>query len=158
MNSTESLEYNIIITDTSCLILLEKIDAFGVLKYLFKNITTTPEIKNEFGTGLPEWIAIKPVKDIALFEVLKENVDPGEASAIALAIETPNSLVIIDDLKARKLAKRMALDLMGTLGMLLKAKQHGIIPNIRLYVDRIQATDFRVSSAIIAYVLETAGE
>ena len=158
MSLTKFQEYNIIITDTSCLILLEKIDGFGVLQRLFTSVTTTPEIKNEFGTGLPEWIIIKAVKDIALMEVLKESVDPGEASALALAIETTNPLVIIDDLKGRKLAKRMTLNIMGTLGVLLKAKQHHIIPLVRPYIDRIQETNFRVSQEVISYVLEQAGE
>ncbi|GAA3974041.1 DUF3368 domain-containing protein [Mucilaginibacter dorajii] len=91
-------------------------------------------------------------------EVLKESIDPGEASAIALAIETPNSLVIVDDLKGRKLAKRMSLSIMGTLGMLLKAKQQNVIPLVKPYIDLIQETDFRLSQAIISYVLEQAGE
>lgn len=151
-------EYNIIITDTSCLILLEKINGFDVLRRLFTNITTTPEIKTEFGANLPVWITISPVKDIALMAVLKESIDPDEASAIALAIETPNSLVIVDDLKGRKLAKRMSLSIMGTLGMLLKAKQQNVITLVKPYIDLIQETDFRVSQLIISYVLEQAGE
>jgi len=158
MSLTALPEYNIVITDTSCLILLEKIGGFEILQPLSTTVTTTPEIKEEFGINLPSWIKIATVKDISLVEVLKEIVDPGEASAIALAIETANSLVIVDDLKGRKLAKRMNLNVMGTLGMLLKAKQRGVIPLIKPYIDRIQETDFRISQEIIDYVIEQAGE
>ena len=151
-------EYRIIFTDTSCFILLDKINAFDILHRLFQNVTTTPEILKEFGGDLPDWIQIRSVKDNALMEVLRESVDPGEASAIALAIETPNSLIIVDDLKGRKLATRMDLNFMGTLGMLLKAKQHQIISHIRPYIEKIQMTDFRLSQALISYALELAGE
>ncbi|SEA10504.1 DUF3368 domain-containing protein [Pedobacter hartonius] len=151
-------EYSIIITDTSCFILLDKIKAFDILHRLFRNVTTTPEILIEFGGDLPEWIQIRSVKDNTLMEVLKESVDPGEASAIALAIETPNSLIIVDDLKGRKLATRMNLNFMGTLGMLLKAKEHQIISHIKPYIEKIQMTDFRLSQAVISYALELAGE
>lgn len=158
MNLEGTQEYSIVITDTSCFILLDKIKAFDILHRLFQNVTTTPEILEEFGGDLPEWIQIRSVKDNTLMEVLKESVDPGEASAIALAIETPNSLIIVDDLKGRKLAARMDLNFMGTLGMLLKAKEHQIITQIRPYIEKIQMTDFRLSQAVIGYVLELAGE
>lgn len=147
-------EYSIIITDTSCFILLDKINAFDILHRLFQNITTTPEILKEYGSDLPDWIQIRSVKDNALMEVLRESVDPGEESAI----ETPNSLIIVDDLKGRKLATRMDLNFMGTLGMLLKAKEHQIISHIRPYIEKIQMTDFRLSQAVINYALELAGE
>lgn len=158
MSLTGSREYNIIITDTSCFITLEKIGAFEILHQVFKNIVTTPEIEQEFGSKLPDWIEIRSVKDISLQEVFKETVDPGEASAIALAMETSNSILIIDDLKGRKLASRMALTFMGTLGLLVKAKEYGVILTIKPYIEKIQATDFRVSPALVNLVLERAGE
>lgn len=151
-------DYSIIITDTSCFILLDKIEAFDILHRVFHNVTTTPEIQREFGSDLPQWVKIRHVKDVALMEVLKGSVDPGEASAIALAMETPNSLIIVDDLKGRKLAARMKLSFMGTLGLLLKAKEHNAIPSIKPYIDKIQATDFRISPSIVNYILEQAGE
>lgn len=91
-------------------------------------------------------------------DLLKESVDPGEASAIALAMEISYPLLIVDDLKGRKLAIRMDISIMGTLGMLLKAKQQYIIPFIKPYINRIQSTNFRVSQAIVNYLLEQAGE
>lgn len=158
MSLTGSREYNIIITDTSCFITLEKIGAFEILHQVFKNVATTPEIEEEFGSKLPGWIEIRSVKDLALQEVFKETVDPGEASAIALAMETSNAILIIDDLKGRKLASRMALSFMGTLGLLVKAKEYGVILAVRPYIEKIQATDFRISPALVNLVLERAGE
>ncbi|RYE40286.1 MAG: DUF3368 domain-containing protein [Sphingobacteriales bacterium] len=158
MSLTGSREYNVIITDTSCFITLDKIDAFDVLYQTFKNIVTTPEIQLEYGSKLPSWIEIRPVMDKALQAVFKETVDVGEASAIALAMETSNAILIVDDLKGRKLASKMALSFMGTLGLLVKAKEYGVIPAVKPYVQKIQATDFRVSASLVDFILEKTGE
>jgi predicted nucleic acid-binding protein len=66
MSLTGSREYSIIITDTSCFITLEKIAAFDVLRRTFKNIVTTPEIQQEFGSEFPKWIEIISVRDKTL--------------------------------------------------------------------------------------------
>jgi predicted nucleic acid-binding protein len=78
---------SVVITDTSCFILLDKLDAFQILHKLYSNIVTTPEIALEFGKKLPEWILIKSVADKKLQYFYAEKVDMGEASAIALALE-----------------------------------------------------------------------
>jgi predicted nucleic acid-binding protein len=158
MNLTASREYSIIITDTSCFITLEKIGALEILRQTFKNVVTTPEILGEFGAGLPKWIEIKPVQDKVVQSVFKETVDDGEASAIALAMETANPILIIDDLKGRKLASKMAITFMGTLGLLVKAKEFGVISNVKPYLEKIQATDFRVSKNLVDIVLQNTGE
>jgi predicted nucleic acid-binding protein len=158
MSLTVSREYNVIITDTSCFITLEKINAFEILHQVFNNVATTPEIQQEFGSELPAWVEIRSVKDIALLEVFKETVDLGEASALALAMETSNAMIIIDDLKGRKFASRMGLTFMGTLGLFVKAKEYAVISHIRPYIEKIQATDFRVSPALANLVLERAGD
>lgn len=154
MSLTGSREYSIIITDTSCFITLDKIGAFDILHKAFKNIVTTPEIQEEFGSELPQWIEIRSVLDKTLQEVFKETVDRGEASAM----ETSNAILIIDDLKGRKLASKMALNFMGTLGLLVKAKEYGVISAVKPYIEKIHATDFRVSSSLVNLILEKTGE
>ncbi len=82
-----------------------------------------------------------------------------KASAIALAIETTNSLLILDDmLKARKLAAKLSLQFTGTLGVFLKAKQAGIIPAIKPVLEKIQNTDFRFSEDIFKEILKSSNE
>lgn len=56
-------------------------------------------------------------------------IGKGEASAIALALETADNVLILDDWKARRLAERLGLSVTGTLGVLIKAKNTGIIPS-----------------------------
>jgi predicted nucleic acid-binding protein len=53
------------------------------------------------------------------------DLDKGEASAIALTLEVENGVLIIDDLKGRKIAKKLNLKFSGMFGLILKAKQMG---------------------------------
>ncbi|MEX0662524.1 MAG: hypothetical protein WEA58_07415 [Balneolaceae bacterium] len=71
-----------IIVDTSCLVLLEKINEFDVLQKLYKEVIITSEVANEFGSKLPEWIEVYSVKDQKYKKLLEMTVDPGEASAM----------------------------------------------------------------------------
>jgi predicted nucleic acid-binding protein len=151
-------EFKIVISDTRCRIILEKLNALSLLHQLYPQVITTPQVQHEFGADLPDWITIQVPQDTALVEAFKESVDPGEASAIALAIEIDNAMLIIDDRKGRILAGRMELPFVGSMGLLLKAKEHGLIPLIRPYIDRTLQTDFRISKILIEYVLQQAGE
>ncbi|MFT4094108.1 MAG: DUF3368 domain-containing protein [Niabella sp.] len=150
--------YNTVIADASCFILLDKIDLLTVLQQLFGTIKITPEIATEFGRPLPTWVNIEKVKEINFQKAIALEVDQGEASAISLAIELQPSLLIIDDLKGRKLASRLNLTFTGTLGLLLKAKYTGIIPQLRPVFERIQSTNFRMSTKLFVAILQEAGE
>lgn len=111
-----------IISDTSCLILFHKIGELDLLQKVYESIVTTPEVAQEFLEKLPEWIRVESVKDKKYQEFLETQVDWGEASAIALAKETESPLLLLDDLKARKLASKLNLRFTGTLGIIHKAK------------------------------------
>ncbi len=82
----------------------------------------------------------------------------GEASAITLANEITSALLIIDDLKGRKLAKRLQLMHTGTLGVLVLAKQRGVITSLKPHFDKIQKTNFRVSTTLLHGLLKTVGD
>jgi len=151
-------KYNVVIADTSCFILLDKIDALSLLHQLFLTITTTVTIAEEFGKKLPEWVTVMSVADLHYQTILELEVDEGEASAISLAIEHQPALLILDDLKARKVAEKLRLNYTGTLGVLLKAKENGIIDRIKPLLDRIQQTNFRFSKNVFEQILKVAGE
>ena len=55
--------HNIVIADTSCLILFHKIGELDILRKVYESVTTTPEVAEEFGYELPGWILIENVKD-----------------------------------------------------------------------------------------------
>lgn len=150
--------HKIIISDTSCFIILKNIGELDLLHKVYGKITTTVEIATEFGETLPEWVEIITVKDKSKQLLLEMQIDKGESSAIALAMETTNSIVIIDDYKARKIAEKLGLTYTGTIGVIIKAKLLGIIPSIKPLLERIKQTDFRLSADIELQALKEAKE
>jgi predicted nucleic acid-binding protein len=147
-----------VITDTSCFILLDKINALHLLPQLYSNVLTTPEIAREFGIKLPNWVEIKPVVNRKLIKKYTQKVDIGEASAIALSLEVPSALLTLDDLKGRKLALQLNLKHTGTLGILILAKQTGIIPSLQPFFEKVSHTNFRISIDLLQNILKTYGE
>ena len=85
-------------------------------------------------------------------------IDKGEASAIALAIELSDSVVILDDYKARKFAESLGIQIIGTIGIIIKAKRQGVIESIKPFLQKIRQTDFRISEEIEKRALEESGE
>lgn len=147
-----------IISDTSCLILLDKIGQLDLLHKLFGSIITTQEVSDEFGAALPRWIIIKSPSNKEYQLTIETLVDKGEASAIALAVEYEDCLLIIDDLKGRKLALKLGISITGTFGIIIDAKLKGILPLVKPLIEKIRQTDFYVSEALEAIILEKAGE
>lgn len=90
--------------------------------------------------------------------MLEFNVDRGEASAIALALDHPGCTVILDDRKARILADALGLKVTGTLGIIVKAKKSGVIPSIKPWLVLLKQAGFRSSEEIERSLLEEAGE
>lgn len=148
----------IVISDTSTLVLFHKIDEFDLLQKVYIELITTPEIAEEFGEKLPSWIKIQPVSDKKYQNFLETQVDYGEASAIALATEFEDVLLLLDDLKARKLATRLKFKITGTLGIIHKAKQMAIIDKVKPLIDKLLLTDFRVANNIIEEILKLNNE
>ena len=148
----------IIISDTSCLILLYKIDELDLLKSLSDRIFITRTIKKEFGKSLPKWIQIKSPSDSHYQQILEMDLDPGEASAIALSLEIDNSILIIDDLKGRRVAEKLRLRYSGTFGLILRAKHEGIVTAIRPILNKIRKTDFHFSENLFETIIKEAGE
>src|SRR5659263_231894 len=120
-----------IIYDTSCLIILSKIGEIELLKKVYGSIVTTTDIAVEFGEKLPDWIEILAVRDVLRQQLLEMQIDKGESSAIALALETTESTLILDDYKARKVANHLGLNFTGTIGVIVKAKLSGKIESIK---------------------------
>lgn len=89
---------------------------------------------------------------------METQVDRGEASAIALAAEFEDVTLVLDDLKARKLALKLKLKTTGVLGVIHKAKQMSIIPNVKPLIDKLLMTNFRISNNIVDEILKLNNE
>ena len=148
----------VIISDTSYLILLDKIGELNLLNKLFGQVTVTPEIANEFRKELPDWFKIEEPINKTYQKILEASLDKGEASAIAFAIEQEDCLLIIDDLKGRKYAEQLGIKITGTLGLIIDAKLSGYITSVKPILDKIKQTDFRLSEDLEKRTLEKSKE
>lgn len=98
------------------------------------------------------------MQNIKYQKILETQVDCGEASALALATELEDVLLLLDDLKARKLAVKLMFKTTGTLGIINKAKEMSIIPKVKPLIDKLLATNFRISEEVINEILRINNE
>ena len=144
----------IIISDTSCLIALTKIEKLGLLKELYQEILITTSIYEEFGSSLPNWILVIDVKDKHKQKELEKRLDRGEASSIALALEIDNSTLIIDEIKGRRITQSFNIDIIGTIGIILLADKKGLISDVTGTILRLVNKGFRLSDNLIDKIIE----
>ncbi|MDQ2746888.1 MAG: DUF3368 domain-containing protein [Acidobacteriota bacterium] len=148
----------IILSDTSCLIVLEKIGELELLHTVFGEIVVTEDVAAEYGSPLPDWISVRNPQNKNYQQILAASVDKGEASAIALAVELNDCLLIIDDLKGRNLAEQLGIKITGTFGVIIEAKLSGHIKSVKPLLEKIKQTDFRLSKDIERKILLRADE
>lgn len=148
----------VVIADTSCFIALSRIQSLDLLRSVYGSVTTTSIVANEFGRPLPDWVTIADPDDELRLRTLALQVDKGEASAIALAMETPGCTIILDDRKGRVVAAALGLSVTGTLGVVVKAKLQGHISSIKPWLEKLRVAGFRSSPDIEGELLREAGE
>jgi predicted nucleic acid-binding protein len=160
----------IVVSNTSPIIGLAAIGCLDLLKRLYDCIITPDAVYQELtvaGKGQPgssevrssDWIVSQAVSNRKLVNVLEIELDEGEAEAIALAVEIKAQLLFIDERRGRSVAKRLGIDVVGTLGILVEAKQKGLIPALRpLLDDLLMKAGFRISQQLYARVLEAVQE
>jgi predicted nucleic acid-binding protein len=134
----------VIISDTSCLIALTNTGNLDILHKVCQTVLITPEIAGEYGEDIPAWITVAPVRDPEKTRLIQKTLDPGESSAIALALEIEDPLLILDDAQARSFAQDLGLAITGTLGILIAAFQQGIIADLDPVIASLKACDFRL--------------
>ena len=114
------------------------------------------EIQLAFQEG---WIKTKALTSDKVARLLRADLDPGEAEAIALALESQADLILIDERDGRLAAERAGLRVTGVLGVILRAKELGQIESIGRELDALRTrARFFLSAALTASVLKAAGE
>ena len=116
----------------------------------------------DLGIDLPNirtlnWVNVRSPQSIAALPLVKD-LGPGETQVLALALELPGAVVIIDDNLARQVAESLNIKLMGTLRVLLDAKLAGMVPAVAPLLDQLQSLRFRVDRKTRLAVLKMAGE
>jgi predicted nucleic acid-binding protein len=145
-----------VVCDSSCLIALERIGHLDLLPALFHPVQAPPTVLQEFGAS-PEWLRVEAPTDRALVVALGMLMDAGEAEAVALASER-GWPIILDDRQARAVARRLDLQIVGTVAVLIRAKRQGLIEAIGPLLDDLAKNEFRLSEALRQEALRLAGE
>ncbi len=160
----------IIVSNTTPLIGLASIQRFDLLRRLFSEIYISQTVYDEIVAVKSDadhtkhellsaiWIHTVRIKNRQAAEVLLNELDLGEAETIVLASEIAADWVLMDEKKGRRKLKQMGVRKIGTLGILLKAKQLGLLPVIRPEVEKLCRQGFRLSQTVIDIALKQAGE
>lgn len=157
-----------VVCDVSPLQYLHQAGLLHLLRLRYGTITIPPAVAKELRTGilrgvdLPaieglDWLRVRQPRDRAILPLVTD-LGSGEREVLALGVETPDSLVILDDGLARRYARLLNLRFTGTLGVLLKAKQEGQLPAVGPVLDRLDELRFRLDPATRQAVLKLAGE
>lgn len=145
------------VTNSTCLIGLERIDRLDILPQVFSTITIPIAVQAEVGISA-DWLTVRAVQNLAVVASLKTQIDDAEAEAISLAMELGDVFIILDDRNARRIAEQLSLKVIGTVGMLLRAKHKGVVTEIKPLLTALNQADFLISEAIVQNALRLAGE
>ena len=154
-----------IVSDASPLIVLLKTNKLSILKELFEKIIVPTTVYKEITAKKQEkiifdkieWIETRNIKNTEINAFLEKLIDKGEAEAIILARELKTSL-LIDDAKARKYAKLLNIEVIGTLGILKIAKTRGVIPSVKKAISDMLTEGYYINDKLITRLLEDVGE
>ena len=160
----------IVVSNTSPVTNLALIGRLDLLEQLYGALMIPDAVWQELvvkGAHLPSaqqierasWLSVRTVTNRELVLSLRQDLDAGEAEAIALAMEMNADLLLIDERIGRESAQYLGVPYMGLIGVLVQCKQRGLIPQVRPIIDalRLQA-GFWISDALYQRVLHDAGE
>lgn len=159
------------VSNSSVLIALSSIGQLELIKQRFPDGVMIPQAvwKEVVETGKgrngaeevakASWLTISTVSNTSSISLLRLELDEGESEAISLFLEQPAQAILLDEKNARRVAKRMKLPVLGTVGILIWAKQNRLIPNLKEQLDALQLVGkFRLSTLIYQESLKKVGE
>lgn len=156
-----------IIADSSPLIAFAILNQLDLLPKIFSEILVPQGVYDEISAWSKPYSQklqkfskdrVKTVQNRIAVQLLKKDVNVGEAEAIVLALEEGIENIFIDDHKGRKVAQAQGLDPIGSIGVLLQAKKAGHIPEVKSCLDKLIANKIRIGKNLYKRALELAGE
>ncbi len=156
------------ITNTSPLLYLGRIGALGWLDQLFGSVWVPSAVLRELDEGRVLGFEVPDTENLSWLETVDPKSTPsewltldlgaGELAAMALALENPQRILLLDDALARRTARAAGLTTWGTLRVLLEAKKARLVPSVAPLVDLLAASGMWLSPDIRKRVLSLAGE
>jgi predicted nucleic acid-binding protein len=159
-----------VISDASPLVSLARIEALELLSTIYGTVTLPEAVWHEVvvdAEGQPgakairdaSWIETQTVSNQDLVQALRQDLDDGEAEAIALAVETDSPILIMDDQHGRARADHFEIPCIGVIGVLIEAKDKGHIRSVRSYLDALRKeAGFHIGDQLYRRVLRDEGE
>ncbi len=160
----------IVVSNTSPIINLAAIGQLELLRHLYGTIIIPHAVYHEVAVkgdkqaGAAEiqtwqWFESRLAQDRALVRRLEQQLDAGEAEAIALAIEMRADLLLLDERRGRAIARQLGVTVTGLLGVLLVGKQHGHLVAVKPLLGALtRVAGFWIDEQLYRQVLESAGE
>lgn len=160
---------NIRVVNTAPLIFLSKIGKLDLLRigtdvvYAPTTVLTELNSVEDEATNVVQgilgtWLQEKACTQPNLMALTVQALDPGEAEVIALALELETKDIVLDDLDARRFARRSGLLPIGTLGLILAAKRAGIIQAVSPEIEALRKAGFYANDTLVQRILTEAGE
>jgi hypothetical protein len=149
----------IAVFDSSSLIALAQIDRLWLLPQLFEKVVVPPAVALEVVStvGVPNWfVSHAPPLPIDI-RILEASLDAGETEAIAVALAL-GAEVVLDDLQARRLALELGVPVVGVIGLISRAKRHGLVATIRPDLEALRCFGFFLSDRLVTQALNDANE
>ncbi len=158
-----------LVCDTSVFQYLHQLRHLYILKELPDCcILVPPAVVDELQTGRAVGVDLPNIEEIGWIEVrhpegekdvvLITDLGPGEAQVLMLTVEGDNTIAVLDDMLARKIAKSLGQGYTGTLGLLLDAKRNGLIPEIRPLLEELDNLRFHITKETKGIILKMADE
>lgn len=156
------------ISNTSPLLYLHRIGAIQLLPKLFDNVWIPDAVKEELLTGKNRGYDVPVPADLPWLQIVNPKFMPsewlaldlgaGEIAAMALALENPTRIILLDDMLARRTAQAAGLPVWGTLKVLLEAKSQGMIERVEPFIARLNESGMWISADLKRRILALAGE
>lgn len=158
----------VIVADSSPLIGLARIGQIEILRKLASRVLMPPAVRDEVTLHSQEapgaatirqatWIEVEAPDHLEV-EPLAILLDRGEAEAIALAQRLPGATLLLDDARARRVAERLGILRIGTVGLLRRAKKAGLILAVKPHLEALMANGIYIHRALYDAVLKDLGE
>lgn len=154
----------IVVSDTSPVLNLSAISRLDLLRSLYHELVIPTAVASELQrNGLEprrhEWLLLQEPKNRDLVKRLELRLDPGEAEAIAVALELRADRVLIDERRARRVAAEFNLRPLGLLGILAEAKERGLVHDCKTILDEMmQRAGFWIGERLYAQFLSAVDE
>jgi predicted nucleic acid-binding protein len=160
----------LLVADSGPLIALARLDLLDLPARYFDTVLVTATVWGEV-TRKPgadeaprlasavaaELIQVVPNPESIPVALLRQTIDAGERGAIALGIEL-NASLLMDDRRARQVAVELGRPVIGTLGLLLRAREEGFVPALRPLTDHLQASGYYLPADLVEEILSSLRE